>query len=148
VVLQYVIATGLKLSHPIIPFVTEEIWTRLGEEGLLVDQEFPKSRDLEMFYNSKLNVTVLKSMKLVKEIRSLKTRLEMKAKSTPQMFLDIPPSELPDIGLMKLHIESLAACKLICESPPADEKSNFITVIFQMDGKICKMSTPKVSFML
>lgn len=145
-VLGYALSTGLKLSHPLIPYVTEEIWNSLPQDtdGLLIDQQFPKSQELERFHNSQLNVTVLKTVKLVKEIRSLKTRTGMKQKFSPTVFLDLPPSELPDITPMKLYIESLAICKVTFDSLPQFERSDFITVIIQLDGKICKISTPKV----
>jgi valyl-tRNA synthetase len=41
--LYFTLAQALKLLHPIMPFVTEELWGRLpGNAGLLMLEEFPK----------------------------------------------------------------------------------------------------------
>jgi len=44
--LRHVLATWLKLAHPFIPFVTEEIWSRLtptGKNNMLIVQGWPKA---------------------------------------------------------------------------------------------------------
>ena len=47
-VLHYVLTTALKLLHPFVPFITDEIYRNLpGTEGSIMVQEFPR-------YNSKL----------------------------------------------------------------------------------------------
>lgn len=43
-VLYHVLATTLKLLHPIIPFVTEQIWSQLpGTAGLLITEPYPEA---------------------------------------------------------------------------------------------------------
>ena len=42
-VLYHVLATTLKLLHPIIPFVTEQIWSELpGTSGMLISEPYPE----------------------------------------------------------------------------------------------------------
>jgi valyl-tRNA synthetase len=42
-VLKYVFTTGLKVLHPFMPFVTEAIWSGIGDEnGLLIESSWPK----------------------------------------------------------------------------------------------------------
>ncbi len=44
--LAKVLSTVLKLLHPAIPFVTEELWERLGGEGHLMVADWPEVSDL------------------------------------------------------------------------------------------------------
>ncbi len=45
-VLYHVLSTTLKLLHPIIPFVTEQIWTELpGSSGMLITEPYPEPLD-------------------------------------------------------------------------------------------------------
>ncbi len=41
-VLYKILTDSLKLLHPLMPFVTEEIWQKLGEKKPLIIQEWPK----------------------------------------------------------------------------------------------------------
>jgi len=46
-VLIYILENLLKLWHPFIPFVTEEIWRAMGQENLLMVEDWPQtSKDL------------------------------------------------------------------------------------------------------
>ena len=40
--LTYNLLTSLKLLHPFMPFVTEEIWSKLGQKDLLIISQWPK----------------------------------------------------------------------------------------------------------
>jgi valyl-tRNA synthetase len=41
--LKFGLEVFLKLLHPFIPFVTEQIWSELGQEGLLINSSWPKT---------------------------------------------------------------------------------------------------------
>lgn len=41
-VLRYVLSNSLKLLHPFLPFITEEIWSALNGKKLLMIEEWPK----------------------------------------------------------------------------------------------------------
>lgn len=49
-VLFYVLSTILKLLHPFVPFVTEELWKNLGYETLLINEAWPKYNQ-ELIFN-------------------------------------------------------------------------------------------------
>src|SRR2546423_1473510 len=111
--MEYAIKTGIKLSHPLIPFVTEEMWSRLHADiGLLVDQDFPTSKDLESFRNPELNEKVMKTIRLVKEIRSFKSRIGIKSSVKSVMFVEPSASDISKMKMMKSHIDHLAGCQL------------------------------------
>ncbi|MBV8366658.1 MAG: valine--tRNA ligase, partial [Candidatus Eremiobacteraeota bacterium] len=42
-VLTHVLATAMQLLHPIMPFVTDELWGRLGREGLIGESAWPSA---------------------------------------------------------------------------------------------------------
>ena len=71
-VLHYVLVTALKLLHPFVPFITDEIYRNLpGTEGSVMVQEFPR-------YNSKLaykkeSTAFAGIMDIIKSVRAVKT---------------------------------------------------------------------------
>ena len=71
-VLYYVLTTALKLLHPFVPFITDEIYRNLpGTEGSIMVQDFPR-------YNSKLAYKKESSafegvMDIIKAVRAVKT---------------------------------------------------------------------------
>ena len=71
-VLHYVLVTALKLLHPFVPFITDEIYRSLpGTEGSIMVQEFPR-------YNSKLSYKKESTafggvMDIIKSVRAVKT---------------------------------------------------------------------------
>lgn len=42
-VLNHVLDTSLRLLHPFMPFVTEQIWKEMGKKELLISSDWPKS---------------------------------------------------------------------------------------------------------
>jgi len=43
-ILAHVLRTSMQLLHPVMPFVTEELWMRLGGEGLVGQSSWPAAR--------------------------------------------------------------------------------------------------------
>jgi valyl-tRNA synthetase len=69
-VITFVLNVLLKLLHPYIPFVTEEIYGRLGFEGFLIEAPWPKielERDLEIEKN---NIVLFELIKTIRNIRA------------------------------------------------------------------------------
>ncbi len=73
-VLHYVLTTALKLLHPFVPFITDEIYRNLPRnDGSIMTQEFPR-------YNSKLTYKKESAafegvMDIIKSVRSIKTEV-------------------------------------------------------------------------
>jgi valyl-tRNA synthetase len=41
-ILFYCLTTSLKLLHPFMPFITEDIWGKLNKKNLLIVENWPK----------------------------------------------------------------------------------------------------------
>ena len=74
-VLLYVLDATLKLLHPFMPFVTEEIYQSLpGSEGFLMKAQWPKVCGLA---SAEVAETVAQTMELVRSIRNLRRELNV-----------------------------------------------------------------------
>lgn len=71
-VLLYVLRDILKMLHPFMPYITEEIWSYLpGEEGYLINASWPVKDDSLIFDESEKNMEfVMDCIKSVRNIRS------------------------------------------------------------------------------
>ena len=109
-VLVYVLKQSLKLLHPIIPFITEEIYTHIpGVEGSIVISEFPK-------YNSKFAYRKDKAaaetvMAIIKGLRNL--RAQVNAPMSKKVDLYIVTEEKKLIERTSSYIEKLAGVNTI-----------------------------------
>ncbi len=76
VVMYKVLEKFLRILHPFMPFVTEEIWQRLPHDGLTITiQSWPHIQD-EMI-DKKLEEQVQSIFEVIKEIRNLRSSIEL-----------------------------------------------------------------------
>ncbi len=96
----FVLDRFLRLLHPLMPFITEEIWSRLKEEGLIQDEAKSLSlaawpQAVRSHYQPKLN----KESKLLQEaitaIRDLKREFGIPAGQPIKALLRIPEEKNP-----------------------------------------------------
>jgi valyl-tRNA synthetase len=93
-VLARVMDTSLRLLHPFMPFITEEIWQNLPDsEGSIMVSEFPRVRESEIFPREESEMELL--MKVIGAIRNLRSEL------------DIPPGRRVEVIVHSLRRESL-----------------------------------------
>src|SRR5262249_54230475 len=74
----FVLRETLKLLHPVMPFITEELWDKLGyreEHGFLIGQRWPTPPVIDKAADDELNWLV----KLISEIRSTRSELNVPA---------------------------------------------------------------------
>jgi valyl-tRNA synthetase len=75
-VLSYVLAGTLKLLHPFMPFITEEIWQYLpGTEGTITLATWPKYTEVFHDTGSEEKVTII--MEVIKSIRNLRAEMNI-----------------------------------------------------------------------
>jgi valyl-tRNA synthetase len=95
-VLKMVLTGVLRITHPFMPFVTEEIWQRLPDtEGSIMVAEFPVASD---FISDK---EALKEMDLVKGIitgvRNIRGEMNIPPSKHVSILMEIPESRDRDI---------------------------------------------------
>jgi len=75
-VLIYVMRDMLKLLHPFMPFITEEIWGHLPESGeRLISSAWPKFNEEMVFVDSEKKLDLI--MSIVRSIRNIKAEMEV-----------------------------------------------------------------------
>jgi valyl-tRNA synthetase len=93
-VLTEVLDIGLRLLHPFMPFITEEIWQRLpGHQGSIMVAPFPSTQEEKIYPREERQMQGL--MEVITSIRNLRSEL------------NVPPSQKVDGILYSLVPESL-----------------------------------------
>lgn len=91
-VLLLVLETILKLIHPIIPFVTEEIWSVLpGERPMLVTSSYPEPR--EQWRNSAVESQVEMLMGVITGIRNIRAEADVHPSTRIEALILCPTPE-------------------------------------------------------
>ena len=85
-VTAYVLRETVKLLHPVMPFITEELWDKLGhraEHGALIGQPWPVAPALEPEADAEMGWLV----KLISDIRSARAELNVPAAAKLKMLV-------------------------------------------------------------
>jgi valyl-tRNA synthetase len=99
-VLYHVLATTLKLLHPIIPFVTEQIWSELpGTTSLLITEPYPVPLSQEFDAGS---------IELITELIGSIRRMRAENKIEPAQKIPVTLYGRKDLEVMKEDIMRLA----------------------------------------
>ncbi len=70
-VLLYVLKTILKLLHPLVPFITENLWTHCHEKRLIMGEEWPTHDKKLLFPNEEKEIMILQS--IITNIRAMRS---------------------------------------------------------------------------
>jgi valyl-tRNA synthetase len=117
----YVLDQILKLLHPFMPFITEELWRELAEHGparksLLIEAEWPILTGLE---DEQADREVERIIELVSEVRSLRSELNIAPGLALPLLVVAPDEELA--GWMERHEEEVRRlARLESFEPAAD----------------------------
>lgn len=104
-VLGYVLDTLLRLLHPVMPFVTEALWTTLTGEESLVIADWPKAYEAEVDSVAKRRIDDMQ--KLVTEIRRFRADQGVKpSQRVPARLIKV--AEDADLAGQIQNIRSLA----------------------------------------
>ena len=66
----WVLAQAINMLNPIMPYITEELWTELGGEGMLISTEWPTMQGLEVDQGAVAEMDWV--VRLISELRSVR----------------------------------------------------------------------------
>ncbi len=92
-VLIYVLSNTLKLLHPFMPFITEEIWQALPHDGeSIMISEWPKYNDALVNAEAEQDMTVI--MEAIKGVRNVKNEMNVPPSKKIKFFVVTKEEEL------------------------------------------------------
>ncbi len=124
--LVYVMAEILKLLHPFMPFITEEIWQTLPHEGeALIISKYPEFKESLCFETEKEKVELI--METIKAIRN--RRSEMNVPPSKKAKIYIETECVDDFNDLALFIEKLAYGEKVIIGERFENINDAVTII-------------------
>lgn len=124
-VLKYVLENILKLMHPFVPFITEEIWQQLGISDTIMLESYPNK---VVFVDQNAYDNFEKVKEVIVKIRNVRAEMDVPPSKRFKLFL-LTQEKIFDSNL--LYIEKLAGIT----------ETHFITEKAQAGDKVCKAVT-------
>jgi valyl-tRNA synthetase len=92
-VAQHVLGTILRLLHPVMPFLTEELWHRMGygAEGSLIRESWPEPVSVGGAAEARAELDWV--VGVVSEIRSIRSDFDISYKIKGRLAAHMPPAE-------------------------------------------------------
>ncbi|MBQ7053831.1 MAG: valine--tRNA ligase [Oscillospiraceae bacterium] len=130
-VLCYVLSNTLKLLHPFMPFITEEIWQTLPHDGeSIMISDWPKADDALNFKTEEENMEVL--MQAIRAIRNRRAEMNVPPSRKAQLIV------IPDDDKAKAIFETgtpffikLASASEVIMSEGVEDTSKMVSVVSQ-----------------
>lgn len=112
-VLLYVLKDTLKLLHPFMPFITEEIWQHLpGQDTPLILSTWPKENDRLNFPQSEKSIEFIKTG--IRGIRNARAEMNIiPSRKSNQIFVSKDESVKEIINMGKRYFKNLASAEEI-----------------------------------
>ncbi|MGM0547802.1 MAG: valine--tRNA ligase [Bacillota bacterium] len=100
----------LRLLHPVMPFITEEIWQKLpGTEGTIMRAKYPQQK--ENCLNSKAEEKMELIMNVIKAVRNIRNEMKVNPGRRIKALLTAPESKIEILKEGREYIENLARIK-------------------------------------
>ncbi len=107
-VLARVLETALRLLHPFMPFISEEIWQNLPKTGgSIMVADFPRPDESEVRPREEAEMELI--MNVVGAIRNLRSEMEIPPGKKAEVILSSPnPAPLRILEQNRMYVENLA----------------------------------------
>ncbi len=119
-ILQEVLSALLRLLHPFMPFVTEEIWHKLpGAQGSIMKAAFPEARDELLDPAAEAEMTLL--MAVITSVRNLRSEMNiLPGAKVPIQLYSANQGALAALGQQTRALEILAKIDGLAFNPAGD----------------------------
>lgn len=129
-VIQEVLMAVLKLMHPFMPFVTEEIWQRLPKgKGSIMTAKFPEASDFVRDDETEKEMEML--MGVITGIRNIRGEMNIPPSKRVNVLIDVQDEKDADVlkGNM-FHIKNLAKVDDMSVGSGVDKPEASATAVF------------------
>ena len=87
-ILVYVLDQFLRLLHPIMPFVTEEIWQQIGgQDKSIVVADYP--RVMEAYQDSQVEAQMAQLMELIRAVRTIRNEMNTPLSKPVDLYIKV-----------------------------------------------------------
>ncbi len=132
-VLLYVLNGILKLLHPFMPFITEEIWQALPHEGeALMIQEYPKYEPEMDFAGEETSFEII--MAAVKAVRARRAEMNVPPSKKPHLIIVTDKAEVFNSGTT--YLSKLAYAAEVTITGKAPESVEDMVSVVTNDAKL------------
>ncbi len=126
-VLTYVLSNTLKLLHPFMPFITEEIWQNLPHEGVSITiSAFPKYN--ESLINLEAEKEIALIMDAIKGIRNIRNEMNVPPSKKTKLFVVTDNKKTFEDGI-PFFIKLAGASEVEIKSDKSGIEDNAIAVV-------------------
>ncbi|MBE6948678.1 MAG: valine--tRNA ligase [Ruminococcaceae bacterium] len=126
-VLLYVLVETLKLLHPFMPFITEEIWQALPHEGeAIMIEKYPEYTEALSFTAEEAAFELI--MKAIKAARARRAEMNVPPSKKPRLYIVTEKTDIFETG--RSYLGRLAyAGEVIISSETPDSADKMVTVV-------------------
>ncbi len=125
-VLIYVLSNALKLLHPFMPFITEEIWLTLPHDGeTIMLSDYPEFDEALNFASEEREFERI--MTAVKAIRNRRAEMNVPPSKKAEIFIDTDYEETFKSGTVYMQRLAFASSVTVCRGAEIDGAVNIVT---------------------
>jgi len=127
-VLLYVLENILKLLHPFMPYITEEIWQNLNKDKALIVSDWPRSKEAFNFNDSEETIEYIKTG--IKSIRNARAEMNIEpSKKANAIFVTKDDDIKEIISEGERYFQSLAGIEDITITNKNQDTDGSISVV-------------------
>jgi len=123
----HVLETILKLMHPYCPFITEEIWSHLNKDEMLINAAWPILNNNRI--DSKIENELSIVMKLISSIRNIKANFSISPKKEIDLICKVDDSTAEVLNNYKNYLERLVKVTNLKTSIDIDKPAQSTTIV-------------------